>query len=365
MTSFLPPADIIGVPIDPPLEIEGYLFVMRLAYGGSGEIFAAINRRNELVALKILHPHLASDNKCARAFQEEISLLKRMNDPIFPTPISSGKMEGRPYFEMELIRGCDLAEIIREFKRREKTPGEEVALAIAFPVAMAVERLHSRHKFVHRDLSPQNIIVDFAGRVRIADLGIAKDSESASLTRTGEVKGKAAYISPEQAAGKKVTAATDLFSLGAIMFELITGEPLYPIERGDIWGQALNCEHDAPKRLSGRASPELEKLISAMVAREASNRPPAEELVAILDATAKRMGVKLDAETVKRGVWSVADALYAAFENKLGAYKSGYPSLTPSEARRIERKKAALSAAIIFFSFLTMLITLLYKSLYF
>ena len=360
--SLFPPADLVGEIFDPPISADKFQLIMRLAYGGTGEVFVARNSNRELTALKILHAHLAIEPKATKAFEEEIKLMRRIDDPIFPAYISHGKLEGRPYLEMELIRGFDLAALMREIKSGGETLGQQAAVSILFPLVMTVERLSVSRGFIHRDLTPHNIIVDFAGRVRIADLGIAREAARESLTKTGEVKGKAAYLSPEQAAGENLTAASDIFSLGATLFEALTGEPLYSIEQGDLWKQALDCNHGAERRLNEDILPELKNLVLVMLSKEPEKRPRAASVLVELEIIARMLGGKADAQTVKLGVWPKAERLYTAFKNKLKPFEEKAEEMGVEAAAAIKNRKLLLIYATLFFGIATFVATLLYKA---
>ena len=238
----------VGIPLGP------YRLVRRLAAGGMAEIFLARQEgkdgfRRDLVVKRIL-PHLAADPEFARMFREEARLAPRLSHPnvvhIYDFGSSPDEDGGETYWlAMELVRGVDLRALIgraleeaRSVGRRGAIPAHHAAKIGSF-VCEALAHAHSLRidgraaGVVHRDLSPSNVLVSFDGAVKLADFGIAKamsGGRAREETGHGVVKGKHAYLSPEQARGEPLDARSDLFNVGILLFEAIAGEPLFPHE---------------------------------------------------------------------------------------------------------------------------------------
>jgi serine/threonine protein kinase/tetratricopeptide (TPR) repeat protein/TolB-like protein len=171
-----------------------------------------------MVALKVIRPELAGHPDILRRFKQELILARQVTHKNVVRIFDLGTADGRKFITMDFIEGNDLKGIINE---RGKLPAAE-AVPIAQQICLGLEAAHVEG-VVHRDLKPQNIMVDDAGRVWLMDFGLARSMELAGLTRTGVLMGTPDYMSPEQARAEKVDARSDLFSLGIIFFEMLTG----------------------------------------------------------------------------------------------------------------------------------------------
>jgi serine/threonine-protein kinase len=173
------------------------------------------------VAVKLLAEHLASDEEFRERFLREVRLAGGLSHPNIVNVFDAGEVEGRPFMVMELVEGVTLAD---EVARRKRFPYEE-ACGLMAQACSGLEHAHEAG-LVHRDIKPQNLILRPDGLLKIADFGIARAVGAATqLTAAGTVLGTAAYLAPEQAAGEQVTPAADIYSLGAVLYELITGGP--------------------------------------------------------------------------------------------------------------------------------------------
>jgi len=234
-----------GIPLGP------YLLGRRLAVGGMAEIFLARCRdpgglSGELVVKRIL-PHLAQDPQFSQMFFEEARIVSHLNHPNVVRFYDFGQADGSFYLAMELVRGVDLGDLIARATRRRAMRGQTYALApphVAKILSGVCEGLAHAHALVvngenvglvHRDITPANILLGFEGSVKIADFGVAKLARGAQrdATRVGRVRGKYAYLSPEQARGERLDARSDVFNVGILLFEATLGEDLYPHDDKD------------------------------------------------------------------------------------------------------------------------------------
>jgi serine/threonine protein kinase/Tfp pilus assembly protein PilF len=185
-----------------------------------GAVYKARDREvDREVALKVIRPELAGHPDIMRRFKQELILARQVTHKNVVRIFDLGEAECAKFISMEYIDGRDLKSIVRE---RGKLPPEEAA-GIIEQICQGLEAAHSEG-VIHRDLKPQNIILDKHGRIAVMDFGIARSRECEGLTRTGDVLGTPEYMSPEQAKGEEIDSRSDLFSLGVIFYELLTGK---------------------------------------------------------------------------------------------------------------------------------------------
>jgi len=199
---------------------ERYEILKRLGEGGMGAVYKARDHElDRLVALKVIRPELAGHPDILRRFKQELILARQVTHKNVVRIFDLGSADGRKFITMDYIEGRDLKSILAE---RGKLPPAEV-VPIFQQICRGLEAAHTEG-VVHRDLKPQNIMLDAAGRVWLMDFGLARSMELAGLTRTGVLMGTPDYMSPEQARAEKVDARSDLFSLGIIVHEMLVGQ---------------------------------------------------------------------------------------------------------------------------------------------
>lgn len=217
--------------VEPAARLGRYALMHPLGSGGMAQVMVARTVGPEgisrLVALKRILPHLATEPAIVEQFLDEAKLGLKLTHPNLVTTYDFGQANGAYFIAMELIRGVDFDTVIYS-----PLGGLEPALVAAVMV-QALEGLHAAHDvlgddghplgLVHRDLSPHNLMVGFDGRVKVLDFGVAKMREQRTVTLPGLVKGKPLYMSPEQACAERVDRRSDVFSMGLILFEALTG----------------------------------------------------------------------------------------------------------------------------------------------
>src|SRR5262245_22054415 len=255
-----------------PYEIE-----KPLGKGGMGSVFAATDSRTgERVAVKALTPHLAMAEGFRERFEAEIESLKALRHEGIVRLFGYGEQDGVLFYSMELVDGTSLEDELkagRRFNWREVTN-------IAIQLSLALKHAHD-HGIVHRDIKPANILLYDDDKVKLADFGIARLFGMNQLTTAGGGLGTADYMSPEQADGRPVTARCDQYSLGGVMYALLTGRPPF---RATNLPQMLQLQRFAkpePVRAFAPDTPEeLERLIAQLLAKEPSERFPNMQVLA-------------------------------------------------------------------------------------
>ena len=272
------------------MQLGPYRLIERLGAGGMGEVWKAEDMKLlRPAAIKILSERIASDPDWKARFLREARTAASLNHPNIATIYTVDEQDSTMYIAMELVLGTSLAELIAS---RTLTPGDVVRIGRQTAEALAVA--HENH-IVHRDIKPDNIIVQQRA-VKVLDFGIAKSigpSSDDSLTRGQLILGTPYYMSPEQALGKKIDVRTDIFSLGVVMFEALTGQrPFQGANVTETVLQILTRPTPDLRAMAGNASSHLVAVIEKCLQKQPGDRYTAEELVeALIDApdTAARM----------------------------------------------------------------------------
>ena len=197
-----------------------YRLEARIGAGGMSTVYRATDVTLERqVAIKLMNREVASDSDQLERFRREARAVAQLSHPHIVGVIDAGEDDGRPYIVLEYVEGETLKDRIR---RNGRLPITE-SVAYAIEIARALGAAHARH-IVHRDVKPQNVLIDPEGSAKVTDFGIARTLEEDGLTADGRVLGTTDYVSPEQALGHHVTGQSDLYSLGIVLYEMLTGE---------------------------------------------------------------------------------------------------------------------------------------------
>jgi serine/threonine protein kinase/lipopolysaccharide biosynthesis regulator YciM len=237
---------------------ERYEILSLLGQGGMGAVYKAHDIELErTVAIKLIRPDLASNPEVLRRFKQELILAREVTHRNVIRIFDLGQFKGLKFITMEYVEGRDLRAVLRE---RGKLPPEE-AVRIISQVCRALESAHAAG-VVHRDLKPQNVMLDAKDRVYVMDFGIAHSLETPGMTQTGALMGTPEYMSPEQAKGIKVDARSDLFALGIIFYELLTG--ISPYKADNAMAMLLKRTQERPQP-PAELDPTIPKPISDVV----------------------------------------------------------------------------------------------------
>jgi len=261
---------------------DRYVLEEELASGGMGALWLA---RDEVlgrsVAIKVLHAHLAEDEALLDRFRMEAVAAARLSHPAVVRVFDTGTSGGVVFIVMELVEGQTVAELLEE---RGALPAAEASM-IARGVLQALGHAH-REGVIHRDVKPGNILVARGDHVKLADFGIAKAAfAEEDLTTTGNLLGTSRYLSPEQVAGGEVDARSDLYTVGVVLYEMLTGRPPFQAETHIATATMRLTGDPAPPRSLRPGIPrKLEAVVTRALAREPSERfQSAEEMTAALD----------------------------------------------------------------------------------
>ncbi len=245
-----------------------YTLGARIASGGMGDVWEGTDEvLRRPVAVKVMRPHGPEDDAFLERFRDEARGSASLHHPNIASVFDYGEDGGTAYLVMELVPGRTLGEIISDSDGG--MPAEDVRSMLG-QAALALSAAHDAG-VVHRDVKPANIIVTPEGQAKLTDFGIARVGDGSGHTLTGEVLGTPDYISPEQALGEPATAASDIYSLGVVAHEMITGRK--PFDMGTPVATAIAQVNDPPPELPSTVPVDLREVVDACLAKSASDRP--------------------------------------------------------------------------------------------
>jgi eukaryotic-like serine/threonine-protein kinase len=272
--------------LDGARTLGSYQLLSQLAVGGMAEIYIArthgVGGFEKLVALKVIHPNFSADPEFVQMLVDEAKLSVQLTHANIVQTFDLGRVDEQYYIAMELIDGIDLYKLLRRASEREIDFPFEVAAFIGAEVAQGLDYAHRKRdargrplKIVHRDVSPQNVLVSFDGEVKIVDFGIAKAALRGQQTAAGVIKGKYYYMSPEQAWGDPIDARTDIFSAGILLYEMLVGQMLYMEEDLERLLDVVRKAQIAPPSAHRAGVPAaLEQIVMRCLKKRADDRWP-------------------------------------------------------------------------------------------
>jgi serine/threonine protein kinase len=263
-----------------PEQYGKYFLHERIARGGMAELFrgkiVGAKGFEKLVAIKRILPHLADQEEFVKAFIDEARLAAFLQHANIVQIYDFGEMGDSYYLSMEYLSGVDFRTVLR--KAEEKDQPLKLALSLFYILPQICQGLQYAHdlkdlsgtplNIIHRDLGPQNIFITYDGGVKLIDFGIAKASSHDATTYAGSIKGKVAYMSPEQAKGEHLDHRSDLFALGILLYELATGHRVYTGETHAILSKAGNCDFLPPEEVKQGLPASLYAIINKALQKE-------------------------------------------------------------------------------------------------
>ena len=272
--------------LDTDTVVDGrYRIERRLGSGGMADVYLALDQQlGRRVALKLLYRRFAEDPEFVERFRREASAAAGLQHQHVVSVYDRGEWEGTYYIAMEYLEGRSLKAVIAQHAPLEP----DVAIDYAIQILRAARFAH-RRGVIHRDLKPHNVIVDDEGVLKVTDFGIARAGAS-DMTQTGSIMGTAQYLSPEQAQGHAVSQQSDLYSIGIVLYEMLTGR--VPFDGDSAVAIALKQVGEAPVPPSAynpAVSPQLEQVVLRALQKDPAARfPDADSFIAALEAAARR-----------------------------------------------------------------------------
>jgi len=330
----LGPDSSAGGPLGPalPASFGRYTLLERVGGGGMATVYraslSAAGGFEKDVAVKVIRHELSEEPQFTAMFLDEARLSARLNHANIVQTFDFGEADGVHFLAMELVRGRTLAALLRICRAKGIRLGLAPSLHVAAEVAKALGYAHrlsgpggERLGIVHRDVSPQNVLISREGEVKLADFGIAKAVNRSHVTQPGRVRGKCAYMAPEQVRGEELDGRADVFALGIVLWECLAGRPLF---EGDsdaaVLMQVLEKELSPPSSFALEVPPAVDELVLRLLARDKGERP---------DSTAAARDL---ADLTLRLIRSQADIDLAELQRRLGSGTAVYgpPAMQPT-----------------------------------
>ena len=269
-----------------------YELLEKIGEGGMSEVFKArCNKLNRFVAVKILKKEFCNNPDIVEKFKGEATAIATLSDNNIVNILDVGTQDNINYIVMEYVKGKTLKDIIKQVGKMNY----ETAISVAMQIARALDCAH-RNNIIHRDVKPQNILVTEDGIMKVTDFGIAKSATSETITNTSTIMGSAHYLSPEQAKGSFIDCRTDLYSLGVVLYEMVTGTlPFQADTAVTIALKHLQEEVIPPKNINSKVPDSLNQLILKAMEKEPIRRyQTAKEMIADLQKIKDDPNAKID-----------------------------------------------------------------------
>jgi len=266
-----------------PQRFGKYLLMESIATGGVAQLFlgkiTGLQGFEKLVAIKMILPHLSGEKDLVKAFIDEAKVAALLNHQNIAQIYDFGLMENSYFIAMEYLFGKDLRHIFQKAKEKEAPLSLGHALYITARVCSGLGYAHKLTdlqgkplNLIHRDISPQNILITYGGEVKIVDFGIAKAAGQSSTTQHGSIKGKVAYMSPEQASGEKIDQRSDIFSTGILLYEMLTQRRMFTGDTMEILDKVRKRDFEPAERVVENLPPLIYNILERALAKDVNQR---------------------------------------------------------------------------------------------
>ncbi len=266
-----------------PVQFGKYLLLDRIAVGGMAELYRAkitgVEGFEKVLAIKKILPHLTSEEELIGSFIDEAKLAAFLQHQNIVQIYDFGSMEGMYFIAMEYLLGKDLRQIIPRSKEKDIPLTLDNSLYIISQICAGLDYAHKLKDFngkelniIHRDVGPQNIFVTYEGHVKVIDFGIAKAAIQGTTTEAGSIKGKVAYMSPEQALGKNIDHRSDIFSIGIMLYETVTGRRMFDGDTFKAFAKVRRAEFEPAEKVKPGLHPNLYAILNRALAKEPDDR---------------------------------------------------------------------------------------------
>ncbi|HEY7513890.1 MAG TPA: protein kinase, partial [Vicinamibacteria bacterium] len=272
-------------PSEPPPDSFGpYRLLERIAAGGMAEVFRAkrtgVEGFEKVLAVKRILPHLSDNQEFVEMFVHEAKIVAGLTHPNVVQIFDLGRIEKTYFIAMEYVHGKDLRSILKRAKERHVRIPLDFSLLIGARVCAALEYAHRKKdeegrplRIVHRDISPQNILISFEGDVKLTDFGIAKAASQAAETESGTLRGKLLYMSPEQASGRSLDNRSDVFSLGVVLYEMLTdAKPFLGTSEKGILELVRECRIEPPRSVDSTMPEDVDRMVMRALKKKPEER---------------------------------------------------------------------------------------------
>ena len=300
-----------------PRIFAGYELEALVGKGGMAEVYRARalsgTHAGVCVALKRLLPELARDPAYVALLEREGAITRELRHPAIVAVYEAGVADGIPFIAMEYVDGKNLRQILRQCAARGILLPVDFGAYVAHVICEALDYAHAARDaagrplgVVHCDVSPSNVFISRLGEIKLGDFGVARTAAALEWAGDQAAFGKVRYLAPEQIRGGALTPRTDLFALGAVLFELLTNEPAFPgVDVDEVGQRILRGDVRPPSRLRPEVAPEMDALVLAALAADPARRPPnAAALARVLAARYDpSIGTPLAIAAVVRGLF--------------------------------------------------------------
>lgn len=303
-----------------PRAFGRYQMVRRIGQGGMAEVYLAevvgLGGFRKKVAIKRLLPHYAQNERFVTMLEDEARIAAAIRHPHVAEVLDFGSVGGQHFIAMEYIEGVDLATVLRSFRLRDSLLPLPAAIYIARCTAEGLNAAHALRdaegrpqEVIHRDVSPHNILISYEGAVKLIDFGVAKAANNSTKTRSGVIKGKLQYMSPEQAQAQVLDARADIFSLGMTLYKMLTGRlPFTGQNEYQVYDQILRKKPIPPRRLMPEIPERVDAIVQKALRKNRARRfQTGQEMAELLDVAlgevdpdygARELGELISAEMV-------------------------------------------------------------------